>query len=114
MYRIVTLSLAVLALAAPTASAEPYGPDAMTWRAPPVVIQPLPGDGGSATLPRGITETDAWLTNADGQPSYRLRQRGGCFTRVRARRCLVVQRGRTLTSAYDAARFGVVVYGWRS
>ncbi len=111
MYRILASAGCALAFTA-TASAEPYGPDAMTWRSPPVVIQHLPADGGSAKLPRGSTETDVWLLNADGQAVYRLRQRGSCFTRARARRCLVIRRGRTITS--DATRYGAVVYGWQS
>lgn len=105
-------------------AAAPYGhaPAALTWRLPPDTLQRLPADGGAVRLPRGVTEVDVWTTDRRGAPRYRLRQRRGmfpergsyCFTRARSRTCRVVRHGRLVVAGYGAARYGLVVYGWRS
>lgn len=101
-----------------TAAAVPYGyaPASLTWSAPPTFAVSLPADGGAARYPRAVSELDVWARGRDGSPRYRLRQRGRCFTHARSRYCRVrySPRTRRITAAYDAARYGIVVYGWRS
>jgi hypothetical protein len=100
---------------------DPYGyaPRALTWNAPPdYMSHGLPHDGGSIRLPRAVSEVDVWMTDREGRASYRLRQRGRCWTTARSRSCRVIavpRRGRDeLRSDYGAARHGLVVYGWHS
>lgn len=101
--------------AAVAAQAPPYGPGPPAWSAPPDWTADLPHDGGSVTRPPGLTDLDAWLLNAAGHPSYRLRQRPArrCFTRPRGRRCLVAYTRREVATGYDTTRYGARVYGWR-
>ena len=86
------------------------------WSAPPDWIADLPADGGRVDLPPAITEIDAWLLNARGRATYRLRQRPRrrCFTRDRGSRCLVRYSRRSVATGYDTTRYGARVFGWAS
>jgi len=100
-----TLATVLCALAGVAAPAAASAPD---WTAS------LPADGGRVDRPPGITEIDAWLLNAEGQPAVRLRQRLArrCFTRTRGRRCLVRYTDRSVATGYDTTRYGARVFGW--
>ncbi len=102
------------ASAAAVAEPPPYGPGAPTWNLPPDWSADLPADGGRVDRPPGLTDIDAWLLNAEGQATYRLRQRPArrCFTRARGRRCLVRYSDRSVATGYDTTRYGARVYGW--
>lgn len=69
-----------------SASAQPYGPHAKTWRsAPDGVVKLAPG--ATRSLPRAATEVDCW------RGGYRLRQRptrdGYSFTTAHSRRTII-------------------------
>lgn len=128
LFAAVTAALMAAGIAlASAAAAVPYGspPASLTWTAPPDWQARLAPDGGSRHIPHGITELDIWATDRRGRPVYRLRQRfirdayygrALCWTSAVSRRCRVVfeRDNRDLYSDYAAARYGLVVYGWRS
>lgn len=129
MRKTAILTIALAFAMGANASAEkpkPYGyaPSALTWAFPPDWKASLAADGGTRHVPRSVTELDIWATDKRGRPVYRLRQRfmrdayygrALCWTKARSRRCRVVfeRDNRDLYSDYGAARYGLIVYGWK-
>lgn len=111
MRRVALVAVVLLAVAAGSAVAHdshPYGPApaSLTWAQPPDLLRTIP-PGGSVTLPRGLSDVDAWVGD------YRLRQRltrdGWRFTRG-AR--TVVGYVRVNRDVFNLGQRTIRVYGW--